>query len=109
MDKAGSRIKEKYGSAVPIGLCALLLGASGVASIYSIGVCLHFVDALIGGAAGISVAMLVVTVLLKTLVTTTTLNWGGSGGLFPPIGIGAGLGYLFSLVFNVNWLLCSSQ
>jgi CIC family chloride channel protein len=61
------------------------------------------VDALIGGAAGISIAVLVLTILLKTLVTTTTLNWGGSGGLFfPTIVIGAGLGYLFSLAFNIN-------
>jgi CIC family chloride channel protein len=103
MDKVGLRIKEKYGSAALVALCALFLGVSGVVSIYSIGVGLHFVDALIGGAAGISIAVLVLTILLKTLVTTTTLNWGGSGGLFfPTIVIGAGLGYLFSLAFNIN-------
>jgi CIC family chloride channel protein len=42
--------------------------------------------------------------LLKTFVTATTLNFGGSGGLFfPTIVVGAGLGYIFSMVFDVNF------
>jgi CIC family chloride channel protein len=43
-------------------------------------------------------------VLLKTFATVVTLNFGGSGGLFfPTIVIGAGIGYVFSSCFSVNF------
>ena len=78
------------------------MAASGLISVYSIGVGLHFVNALISGA-GLSIAVLIGIILLKTFATATTLNFGGSGGLFfPTIVVGAGIGYIFSLVFNVN-------
>jgi len=63
---------------------------------------LHLVDAILQGTA-FSIAVLALIVLLKTFVTSATLNFGGSGGLFfPTIVIGAGIGYIFSSVFNVN-------
>jgi CIC family chloride channel protein len=44
-----------------------------------------------------------VVVLVKTFATSVTLNFGGSGGLFfPTIVVGAGLGYIFSSIFNVS-------
>ncbi len=48
-------------------------------------------------------AVLIAIIFLKTFIPTTTLNWGGRGGLFyPTIVIGAGLVYIFSQVFSVN-------
>jgi CBS domain-containing protein len=43
-------------------------------------------------------------ILLKTFATVITLNFGGSGGLFfPTIVIGAGIGYLFSSLTEMNF------
>ncbi|NLF89503.1 chloride channel protein [Candidatus Bathyarchaeota archaeon] len=101
-NQLGVKLRTKYGDAVVVSLCALSIAASGLISIYSIGVGLHFVNALISGA-GFSIAALIAIILLKTFITTTTLNWGGSGGLFfPTIVIGAGLGYIFAQVLSVN-------
>ncbi|MCW4029202.1 MAG: chloride channel protein [Candidatus Bathyarchaeota archaeon] len=100
MGQLGVKIRKRYGLNTVIILGALVLAASGLISVYSIGVGLHFVNALISGAS-FSIAVLIGIVLLKTFVTATTLNFGGSGGLFfPTIVIGAGLGYIFSLVFS---------
>ena len=102
MSEYGVKLREKYGDTAVVVLCASSVALSGLISIYSIGVGLHFVSALISGAS-FSITVLIAVILLKTIITTTTLNWGGSGGLFfPTIVIGAGLGYIFSLVFNVN-------
>jgi chloride channel protein, CIC family len=102
MEKASSVVKQRFGGNAVILLGSLGLAASGLLSIYSIGVGLHFVNALISGAS-FSIAVLIGIILLKTFATATTLNFGGSGGLFfPTIVIGAGIGYIFSLVFSVN-------
>lgn len=102
MGQYGVKLRAKYGDTTVVALCAVSIAVSGLISVYSIGVGLHFVNALISGT-GLSIAVLIAVILLKTFVTTTTLNWGGSGGLFfPTIVIGAGLGYIFSLIFNVN-------
>jgi len=102
VENLGFKLRKRFGGNVLVVIASVALGVSGLISIYSIGVGLHFVDALISGAS-FSIAVLLVVILLKTFVTATTLNFGGSGGLFfPTIVIGAGLGYIFSQVFDVN-------
>jgi CIC family chloride channel protein len=96
------KLRKKIGGIGVIGLGTAVLSVSGFFSIYTIGVGLHFVDAIIQGTT-FSIAILVLIVLVKTFAVSFTLNFGGSGGLFfPTIVIGAGIGYIFSLVFNVN-------
>ncbi len=96
------RLKKRVGNNLVAVLGSVTLAISGLLSVYSIGVGLHFISALISGAS-FSIAVLSGIILLKTFVTATTLKFGGSGGLFfPTIVIGAGLGYIFSLIFNVN-------
>jgi chloride channel protein, CIC family len=102
MDKASAALKKRFGISSVLVLGSITLGISGIISVYAIGVGLHFVNALISGV-GFSIAVVVGIILLKTFATATTLNFGGSGGLFfPTIVIGAGIGHIFSLVFNVN-------
>lgn len=102
MEKASGAVRQRFGGNAVILLGSVGLAASGLLSVYSIGVGLHFVNALISGAS-FSIAVLIGIVLLKTFATATTLNFGGSGGLFfPTIVVGAGIGYIFSMVFNVN-------
>jgi CIC family chloride channel protein len=99
----GFKLRKKIGNLGLVLLGAVTLSVSGVLSTYSIGVGLHFVNALINGTT-FSLAILVVIVLSKTFATATTLNFGGSGGLFfPTIVIGAGLGYLFSSFLSVSF------
>ena len=96
------KLRKKIGSIGLIGLSAIVLSLSGFFSIYTIGVGLYFVDAIIQGTT-FSIAILALIVLVKTFATSFTLNFGGSGGLFfPTIVIGAAMGYMFSLTFNVN-------
>ena len=96
-------LKNKMGNTGTIMLGVFLLGLVGFFSTYSIGVGTHFVDAMVSGAS-FTVATLLTTILLKTLATAVTLNFGGSGGLFfPTIVIGAGIGYLFSSLLDVNF------
>jgi CIC family chloride channel protein len=103
MEQASFKIKKKVGSVGVICLAAAFLSISGAASIYTISVGLNFTTAIIQGAS-FSIIALVVIVLLKTFLTAVTLNFGGSGGLFfPTIVIGAGIGYIFAQVFNVNY------
>jgi CIC family chloride channel protein len=100
----GFWLRKKIGNFGLVILGAMMLSVSGVLSIYSIGVGLHFVNALINGTS-FSIAILVMIVLLKTFATATTLNFGGSGGLFfPTIVIGAGIGYIFSSFLSVNFV-----
>jgi CIC family chloride channel protein len=95
-------LRKKIGNLGLIWLGAVVLTVSGVFSIYTLGVGLHLVDAILQGTA-FSIAVLALIVLLKTFVTSATLNFGGSGGLFfPTIVVGAGIGYIFSSVFNVS-------
>ena len=102
MEKASALVKTRFGENAVVVLGSVGLAFSGLLSVYSIGVGLHFVNALISGAS-FSIAVLLGIILLKTFATATTLNFGGSGGLFfPTIVVGAGIGYIFSLVFNVN-------
>jgi chloride channel protein, CIC family len=102
MEKASAVVRKRFGGNAVVVLGSLGLAASGLISVYSIGVGLHFVNALISGAS-FSIAVLLGIILLKTFATATTLNFGGSGGLFfPTIVVGAGIGYIFSMVFNVN-------
>jgi CIC family chloride channel protein len=102
-ESLGFRLKKRVGNLGLITLGAAALMVSGELSFYSVGVGLHFVSALLHGTS-FSIAFLILIVLLKTFVTSTTLNFGGSGGLFfPTIVIGAGIGYIFSSLFNVNY------
>ena len=102
MEAVVVKLKKRLGNNLVAVLGSVTLAISGLLSVYSIGVGLHFVSALISGAS-FSIAVLSGIILLKTFVTATTLKFGGSGGLFfPTIVIGAGLGYIFSLIFNVN-------
>jgi len=97
------RLRKRIGSGGLIALGAFVLIVSGTFSLYTIGVGLNFVHAIIQGTT-LSIAVLIVIVLLKTFATSTTLNFGGTGGLFfPTIVIGAGLGYIFSRFFNVSF------
>jgi CIC family chloride channel protein len=101
-ERLGFLLRKKIGNLGLIWLGAIVLTVSGVFSVYTLGVGLHLVDAILQGTA-FSIAVLALIVLLKTFVTSATLNFGGSGGLFfPTIVIGAGIGYIFSSVFNVN-------
>ena len=96
------KLRKKIGSIGLIVLGATVLSVSGFFSLYTIGVGLHFVNVIIQGTT-FSVAILALIILVKTFATVFTLNFGGSGGLFfPTIVIGAAMGYMFSLTFNVN-------
>jgi CIC family chloride channel protein len=99
----GFKIRKKIG---PLGLAATggaILAISGALSIYTIGVGLNFVSAAIQGTT-FSIGVLIMIVLLKTFATATTLSFGGSGGLFfPTIIVGAGVGYIFASVLNLNY------
>ena len=82
---------------------AALMSVCGSVSLYTIGIGLDFTSAIIKGVS-FSIMALIIIILLKTLLTSVTLNFGGSGGLFfPTIVIGAGIGYIFAQVFNVNY------
>jgi CIC family chloride channel protein len=97
------KLRKAVGNFGVIALGATALTVSGTLSLYTIGVGLDFVDAIIKGTE-FSVIVLVVIVLLKTFVTSVTLNFGGSGGLFfPTIVVGAGIGVIFSSFFTVNY------
>jgi CIC family chloride channel protein len=102
-ENLGIKLRKKIGNFGLIMLGTVTLSVSGWFSIYSIGVGLHFVDEIIRGTS-FSITVLLIMLLLKTFATATTLNFGGSGGLFfPTIVIGAGLGYIFSSFFSVNF------
>jgi CIC family chloride channel protein len=97
------KLRKRIGNLGLASVGAFVLVISGMLSIYTIGVGLTFVGAAIGGTT-FSLAVLVGFVLLKTFATATTLNFGGSGGLFfPTIVVGAGLGYIFSLVLGLSY------
>ena len=101
-EKIGIKLRKRIGNLGIAWLGAVVLSVSGIFSIYTLGVGLHLVDAIIQGTS-FSIAILALIVLLKTFATSVTLNFGGSGGLFfPTIVIGAGIGYIFSSIFNVN-------
>ena len=101
-ERLGFILRKKIGNLGLIWLGAVVLTVSGVFSVYTLGVGLHLVDAILQGTS-FSIAVLALIVLLKTFVTSATLNFGGSGGLFfPTIVVGAGIGYIFSSVFNVS-------
>lgn len=97
------KLRKKVGNIGLICLAAALLSISGFFSLYTIGVGIEFMNAIIQGAS-FSILALVTLILLKTFLTSVTLSFGGSGGLFfPTIVIGAGIGYIFAQVFNVNY------
>ena len=101
-ERLGFKLRRRIGNLGVIWLTAIVLTVSGIFSIYTLGVGLHLVDAILQGTT-FSIEILALIVLLKTFATSVTLNFGGSGGLFfPTIVIGAGIGYIFSSVFNVN-------
>lgn len=100
--RVGEKLQKKIGNIGVIVTGALLLSLCGILSVYTIGVGLHFVEALIQGTT-FSIATLILVILLKTFATSVTLNFGGSGGLFfPTIVIGAGIGYIFSSLLSVD-------
>jgi CIC family chloride channel protein len=102
-ENLGIRLKKKIGNFGLILIGSAVLSVSGVFSLYTIGIGMHFVSAIIQGTT-FSVAVVIGIVLLKTFATAATLNFGGSGGLFfPTIVIGAGIGYIFSSFFSVNF------
>lgn len=96
------KLRKKFGNTGLIVFGAAVLSISGFFSLYTIGVGLQLVNAIIQGTT-FSIAVMVLIVLLKTFATSVTLNFGGSGGLFfPTIVVGAGIGYIFSSIFKVN-------
>jgi CIC family chloride channel protein len=102
VESLGFKLRKKVGNLGVIWLGTIVLTLSGVFSIYTVGVGLHLVNAIIQGTT-FSLVVLMVVVLVKTFATSVTLNFGGSGGLFfPTIVVGAGLGYIFSSIFNVS-------
>jgi CIC family chloride channel protein len=104
-ESLGFRMKKKIGTAGIATVGAIILVISGFLSIYTIGVGLTFVNAIIQGTT-FSLTTLVLIILLKTFATAATLNFGGSGGLFfPTIVVGAGIGYIFSALFNINYAI----
>ncbi len=102
-EKASFYLKKRFGSRGLIFVGAIVLSLCGILSIYTIGVGLNFTTAIIQGTS-FSIFVLVAIVLLKTLATTVTLNFGGSGGLFfPTIVVGAGIGYIFAQFFGQSY------
>jgi CIC family chloride channel protein len=100
-----AKFKHKIGSTGLILLAAAVLSVCGAVSFYSVGVGLHFIHAVMNGAS-LSTTVAVTVALLKTLATSVTLNFGGSGGLFfPTMVIGAAIGYVFSVIFDANYLV----
>jgi CIC family chloride channel protein len=102
MNNLSFKVRKRFGNLGLVLIGGSLMSLSGVLSVYSIGIGFQFVSALIQGTS-FSIAVSVLIVLVKTFATATTLNFGGSGGqFFPTIVIGAGIGYIFALCFNVN-------
>jgi CIC family chloride channel protein len=96
-------LRRKFGSLGLILIGAAILSICGFISLYTIGVGFNFTNAIIQGTS-LSILALVVIVLLKTFLTSVTLHFGGSGGLFfPTIVIGAGIGYIFAHFFDVGY------
>lgn len=97
------RIRKKIGNVGLISIGAAVLSACAFFSIYTIGVGFNFTSAIIQGTS-FSIFVLVGIVMLKTFLTSVTLNFGGSGGLFfPTIVIGAGIGYIFGYFFDASY------
>jgi len=102
VESLGFKLRKKIGALGVVWAGSIVLGLSGVISMYTIGVGLHLVTAVVQGTT-YSLIVLTLVVLVKTFATSFTLNFGGSGGLFfPTIVVGAGLGYIFSSMFNVS-------
>jgi CIC family chloride channel protein len=100
-----SVLRDRVGNFGLLALGAVFLGAIGYFSSYSVGVGLDFVAGIVKGTS-FTVALVFGIILLKTIATSVTLNFGGSGGLFfPTIVIGAGIGYAFSVVAGSSFVL----
>jgi CIC family chloride channel protein len=98
-------LRNKVGNVGLVAIGAVLLGAIGYFSFYSVGVGLDFVGEIVRGTS-FTVAVALGIILLKTIATSVTLNFGGSGGLFfPTIVIGAGIGYAFSVTTGSSFVL----
>jgi CIC family chloride channel protein len=99
------KLRKKTGNLSLICVAAAFISVSAFVSLYTIGVGLNFTSALITSGS-LSFVVLLVVVILKTFLTTVTLNFGGSGGLFfPTIVIGAGIGYIFGQLFSVDFTI----
>ncbi len=97
------KVKRKIGNAGLAISAAIILSVCGTLSFYSIGVGLHFIHAIIVEGTSFSITAAVMIVLFKTLATSVTLTFGGSGGLFvPTMVVGAAIGYIFSVLFDAN-------
>jgi len=97
------KVKRKIGNTGLAISAAIILSVCGTLSFYSIGVGLHFIHAIIVEGTSFSITATVMIVLFKTLATSVTLNFGGSGGLFvPTMVVGAAIGYIFSVLFDAN-------
>lgn len=102
-EQVSVKLKRKFGSLGMIGVGAMILSICAAFSIYTIGVGFNFTSILIQGTS-ITISVLVAIVLLKTFLTSVTLHFGGSGGLFfPTIVIGAGIGYIFGQLFDPTY------
>jgi len=96
------KLRKKIGAAGLILLGVMTLSLSGFFAEDTLGVGFPLIDQIIKGTA-ISTTILILIVIVKTFATAVTLNFGGSGGLFfPTIVVGAGIGYIFSSILNVN-------
>lgn len=104
-EQASAIVKKRLGSLGMIAAGAIVLSLCGFFSIYTLSVGFNFTSLIITGTT-ISVLVLAAIVLLKTFLTSVTLHFGGSGGLFfPTIVIGAGIGYIFGHFFDPTYTL----
>gem|GEM_PF-217060 len=101
-DRLAGYLRSRIGTLSMLSLGTLVLGAAGYVSVYSFGTGLNLIAELVNGTS-LTVSFLFFIILLKTVTTSVTLNFGGSGGLFfPTIVIGASVGALFSLATGDN-------
>jgi CIC family chloride channel protein len=76
-ERLAVKLRKRIGGLALTVVGAVVLISSGFLSLYTIGVGLNFVQALLSGAV-FSLAFLVLVVLVKTFVTAATLNFGAA-------------------------------
>lgn len=96
-------LKRRIGRLGLLIIGTLSLGTIGYFSTYSLGIGINFVEEIVRGTS-FTIILVITIILLKTIATTITLNFGGSGGLFfPTIIVGAGIGYVFAIVTGTSF------
>jgi CIC family chloride channel protein len=85
-------------------LGGLIIGILGLFMPQCMGVGYDMIHSLISGDYKIfSIEFLILLLIIKIFVTSITLNFGGSGGLFiPSIYVGATVGALYNKIFTLN-------